>query len=153
MMARGGRRAVLALAILPLLAAQAAETFIEIAPGPGSGRVLIAANQIVRIGRAGDHTVVDTAAWVQQRTVEPVETLARRVAETGQRLVPLTDLNGQRISIADARVVPVRESQDRHAAGARAAIVMVGLRFNSDVAVREAPEDVLAALRSASAPR
>ncbi len=64
----------------------------------------------------------------------------------GQRLVALTDLSNGRIYLAADRVVLVRASQERHAAGARAAIVMVGLRFNTDVAVREAVEEVIAAL-------
>jgi hypothetical protein len=42
--------------------------------------------------------------------------------------------------------VLVRDSQDRHAAGGRAAIVVVGLRFGTDVAVRESVAEVLAAL-------
>ncbi|MEO3471947.1 hypothetical protein AAFN86_08785 [Roseomonas sp. CAU 1739] len=133
--------------------AQAGEEFIEISPGPGGRPVLIAPSQVVRIGRAEGFTVVDTTAWVQQRTVEPLESVARRIAATGQRLVPLTDLNGQRIYIAADRVVLIRDSQERHAAGARAAIVLVGLRFNTDVAVRETVEDVMAALRSTAAPR
>ncbi|MBR0669862.1 hypothetical protein [Neoroseomonas soli] len=152
MIPRGGRRAFL-LAALPVLTAQAGGDFIEISPGLGTRPVLIAASQVVRIGRAEGYTVVDTTAWVQQRTVEPLEAIAQRVAATGQRLIPLTDLNGQRIYIAADRVVLVRESQERHAAGARAAIVMVGLRFNTDVAVRETPEDVMAALRGAAPPR
>jgi hypothetical protein len=152
MIPRGTRRAVL-LAVLPPFAARATETFIEISPGPGSPPVHIAANQVVRIGHAEGHTVVDTTAWVQQRTVEPADSVARRVAGTGQRLVPLTDLNGQRIYLAADRVVLVRGSQDRHAAGARAAIVLVGLRFNTDVAVRETPDEVMAAIRAVTAPR
>ncbi|WP_347542917.1 hypothetical protein [Roseomonas sp. CAU 1739] len=148
-----GRRAALLLTLLPLSVAQAGEEFIEISPGPGGRPVLIAPSQVVRIGRAEGFTVVDTTAWVQQRTVEPLESVARRIAATGQRLVPLTDLNGQRIYIAADRVVLIRDSQERHAAGARAAIVLVGLRFNTDVAVRETVEDVMAALRSTAAPR
>lgn len=151
-MLRAGRRALL-LSVLPLVAAEAADTFIEVSPGPGGRPVLIAPSQVVRIGRAEGYTVVDTAAWVQQRTVEPLESVARRIAATGQRLVPLTDLNGQRIYIAADRVVLIRDSQERHAAGARAAIVLVGLRLNADVAVRETVEEVMAALRSDAAPR
>lgn len=151
-MLRAGRRALL-LSVLPLVAAEATDTFIEVSPGPGGRPVLIAPSQVVRIGRAEGYTVVDTAAWVQQRTVEPLESVARRIAATGQRLVPLTDLNGQRIYIAADRVVLIRDSQERHAAGARAAIVLVGLRLNADVAVRETVEEVMAALRSDAAPR
>jgi hypothetical protein len=61
--------------------------------------------------------------------------------------VALTDLSNARIYLAADRVVLARASQERHAAGARAAIVMVGLRFNTDVAVRETVEEVMAALR------
>jgi hypothetical protein len=43
-------------------------------------------------------------------------------------------------------VVVVREAYEQHAAGARATIVMVGLRFNTDIAVRETVEEVMAAL-------
>ena len=84
---------------------------------------------------------------MQQRTIEPVESVARRLSSAGQRLVALTDLAGARTYLAADRVVLVRESQERHAAGARAAVVMVGLRFNTDVAVRETVEEVMAALR------
>jgi len=149
MMPGAGRRALL-LAALPLLAAQAPPVFIEISPGAGAEPVWIAAEQVVRIGQAEGFTVLDTTAWVQQRTVEPIESVARRVAATGRRLLPLTDLNGRRVYLSADRVVLVRESQERHAAGARAAIVMVGLRFNTDVAVRETPGEVMAALQRAA---
>jgi hypothetical protein len=42
--------------------------------------------------------------------------------------------------------VLVRGSETRHAAGARAAIVLVGLRNTRDVAVRETVDEVMAAL-------
>jgi plasmid stabilization system protein ParE len=83
---------------------------------------------------------------VQQRSIEPAEAVVRRLAAAGQRLVPFTDLGRSRIWLAAERIVLVRESQERHAAGARTAIVMVGLRFNTDVAVRESVEEVMAAL-------
>lgn len=120
--------------------------FLEIVPTGGRGPVRLAASQVVRIGRAEGYTVVDTAAYVQQRTVEAAESVARRVAATGQRLVALTDLGGQRTWVAADRVVLVRGSEERHAAGARAALVLVGLRFGQDVAVRETVEEVMAAL-------
>jgi hypothetical protein len=120
--------------------------FIEVAPPDGRGAVRLAPAQVVRIGRAEGHTVIDTTAWVQQRTAEPVEAVARRVAAAGQRLVALTDLANGRIYLAADRIVLVRESGERHAAGARAAIVMVGLRFGTDVAVRESVAEVMAAL-------
>lgn len=120
--------------------------FLDIVPSGGHGPVRLAAGQVARIGRAEGATVIDTAAYVQQRTVEPAESVARRVAAAGVRLVPLTDLNGQRIWVAPDRVVLVRASEARHAAGARAALVLVGLRFGQDVAVRETVEEVLAAL-------
>lgn len=96
--------------------------------------------------------MLDTAAWVQQRTTESVEAIARRLGDTGLRLVPLTDLNGRRIWLAADRIVAVRESGARHAAGARAAIIMVGLRFNTDIAVREGVEEVMEALRRVPSP-
>jgi hypothetical protein len=136
------------LALLLAGGAAAAEPprLIEIQPTEGRASVWLAPAQVVRIGRAEGQTVIDTAAWVQQRTTEPVDAVARRVAEAGQRLVPLTDLSNARIWIAADRIVLVRDSQDRHAAGARAAIVVVGLRFGTDVAVRESVAEVLAAL-------
>ena len=91
--------------------------------------------------------MLDTAAWVQQRTSEPAESIAARLREAGVRLVSLTDLSQGRIWLAVDRIVAVRESNERHAAGARAAIIMVGLRFNTDVAVRESVEEVMEALR------
>lgn len=138
--------------LLPLLlvaataAAEPPPRLIEIQPTEGRASVWLAPAQVVRIGRAEGQTVIDTAAWVQQRTVEPVDVVARRIAEAGQRLVPLTDLSNGRIWIAADRIVLVRDSQDRHAAGARAAIVVVGLRFGTDVAVRESVAEVMAAL-------
>jgi hypothetical protein len=120
--------------------------FLEIVPTGGQGPVRLAAAHVVRIGRAEGYTVIDTAAWVQQRTIEATDSVARRVSATGQRLVPLTDLSGQRCWLAAERVVLVRGSEDRHAAGARAALVLVGLRFGQDVAVRETVEEVMAAL-------
>ncbi len=148
------RRLAVAAALLVLGAGARAETrspdrFLEIPSQEGRATVLLAASQVVRIGRVEGHTVIDTAAWVQQRSLEPVESLARRLAEAGTRLIPLTDLNGNRVYLAIDRIVLIRGSEERHAAGARAAIVMVGLRFNTDVAVREAPEEVKAALRRA----
>jgi hypothetical protein len=136
---------------LPLLLASPALAqlpagFVEVVPTEGRAAVLLAAAQVVRIGRAEGQTVIDTAAWVQQRTVEPIDSVARRVAEAGQRLVPLTDLGNGRIWLAADRVVLVRGSEERHASGARAAIVMVGLRFGTDVAVRESVAEVMMAL-------
>jgi hypothetical protein len=145
------------LALAPPSAAMAQEPvrpgairgFIEVIPSEGRAPVELAAAQVVRVGRVEGFTVIDTAAWVQQRSVEPVEAIARRLTAAGVRLIPLTDLNGARIYLVVDRVVLVRGSEDRHAAGARTAIVMVGLRFNTDVAVREGPEEVKAALRRA----
>ncbi len=120
--------------------------FIEVVPTGGRAPVRIAAAQVVRVARAEGYTVIDTTAWVQQRTTESVEAVARRLAAAGQRLVALTDLRDARIYLAADRVVLVREAYEQHAAGARATIVMVGLRFNTDVAVRETVEEVMAAL-------
>jgi hypothetical protein len=154
------RRVLLAVAIVNVASAgaavqnvsgpsvgTAASTFIEVAATEGRAPVQIAATQVVRIARVENQTVIDTTAWVQQRSIEPVEAVARRLRAAGQRMVPLTDLSNARIYLAVDRVVLVRESQERHAAGARAAIVMVGLRFNTDVAVRETVEEVMAAIR------
>ncbi|MCW8088483.1 hypothetical protein [Sabulicella glaciei] len=121
--------------------------FIEITPAEGRAPVHLATSQVVRVGRVENHTTIDTAAWVQQRTIEPAEALAGRLRNAGQRLVTLTDLNHGRVYLALDRIVLVRESNERHAAGARAAIVMVGLRFNTDIAVRETAQDVMAAIR------
>ena len=111
----------------------------------------IAAAQVVRVARAEGYTVIDTTAWVQQRSTESVEAVARRLAAAGQRLVALTDLREARTYLAADRVVLVREAYEQHAAGARATIVMVGLRFNTDVAVRETVEQVMSALERAAA--
>lgn len=116
-------------------------------PTEGRAPVFLAPAQVVRIARVEGRTVLDTAAWVQQRTTEPAESIAARLRDAGLRLVPLTDLNQGRIWLAADRIVVVRDSNDRHAAGARAAIIMVGLRFNTDVAVREGVEEVMEALR------
>jgi hypothetical protein len=121
--------------------------FIEIVPTEGRAPVHLSTAQVVRLGRVENFTTIDTAAWVQQRTTEPVEAIARRLRDAGQRLVALTDLSHGRVYLALDRIVLVRDSHERHAAGARAAIVMVGLRFNTDVAVRETAQDVMAAIR------
>ena len=131
---------------LPAGAAAPANAFIEVVPAGGRAPVRIAAAQVVRVGRAEGYTVLDTTAWVQQRTTESVEAVARRLAAAGQRMFALTDLRDSRIYLAADRVVLVREAYEQHAAGARATIVMVGLRFNTDVAVRETVEEVMAAL-------
>ena len=64
--------------------------------------------------------------------------------------MPLTDLNGARTYLALDRIVLVRGSEERHAAGARAAIVVTGLRFATDVAVRETVAEAMAAIGRAS---
>jgi hypothetical protein len=61
--------------------------------------------------------------------------------------VALTDLDNGRVYLALDRIVLARDSNERQAAGARAAIVMVDLRYNTDVAVRETAQDVMAAVR------
>lgn len=160
---KNARRALfasaVAAALLSAAAAQqdapapgaAAGVFIQVIPTEGRAPVRLAAGQVVRVGRAEGYTVIDTAAYVQQRTVEPVESVARRLAAAGQRLIALTDLRDARTYLAADRVVLVREPYEQHAAGARAAIVMVGLRFNTDVAVRETVEQVMSALERAAA--
>jgi hypothetical protein len=120
--------------------------FVEIVPTEGRATVRLAVAQVVRVGRAEGATVIDTAAWVQQRTVESVESVAQRLIAAGRHFIPLTDLANGRIYLAADRIVLVRDSGDRHAAGARAAIVMVGLRFNTDVAVRESVAEVMTLL-------
>lgn len=135
----------------PTAPGAAAGVFIQVIPTEGRAPVRLAAGQVVRVGRAEGYTVIDTAAYVQQRTVEPVESVARRLAAAGQRLIALTDLRDARTYLAADRVVLVREPYEQHAAGARAAIVMVGLRFNTDVAVRETVEQVMSALERAAA--
>ena len=160
---KNARRALFASAVAAaLLSAAAAQQdapapgaaaggFIQVIPTEGRAPVRLAAGQVVRVGRAEGYTVIDTAAYVQQRTVEPVESVARRLAAAGQRLIALTDLRDARTYLAADRVVLVREPYEQHAAGARAAIVMVGLRFNTDVAVRETVEQVMSALERAAA--
>jgi hypothetical protein len=145
-------------AALPASAAEGAapaQVFIEVVPTGGHAPVRIAAAQVVRVARAEGYTVIDTTAWVQQRSTESVEAVARRLAAAGQRLVALTDLREARTYLAADRVVLVREAYEQHAAGARATVVMVGLRFNTDIAVRETVEEVMAALGhgAAAAPR
>lgn len=122
-------------------------TFIEVVPTEGRAPVELAAAQVVRVARVENYTVIDTTAWVQQRTIESVDSVARRLTAAGQRLVPLTDLSGARIYLAADRVVLVRDAQERYATGARTAIVMVGLRLTTDIAVRESVGEVMAALR------
>lgn len=131
----------------------APNAFIQVIPTEGRAPVRVAAGQVVRVARAEGYTVIDTTAYVQQRTVESVEAVARRLAAAGQRLVALTDLRDARTYLAADRVVLVREPYEQHAAGARAAVVMAGLRFNNDVAVRETVEQVMAALERAPAAR
>ena len=131
--------------------AQPASAFIQVIPTEGRAPVRVAVSQVVRVARAEGYTVIDTTAYVQQRTVESVEAVARRLAAAGQRLVALTDLRDARTYLAADRVVLVREPYEQHAAGARAAVVMAGLRFNNDVAVRETVEQVMAALERGAA--
>ena len=123
-----------------------ASGFIDIAPPAGEGPVRLAVSQLVRIGRLEGETVIDTTAFVQQRTPEAGSSLAQRVAAAGVRLVQLTDPGGQRTWIAADKVVLVRETESRHAAGTRAAIILTGLRYTRDVAVKESVAEVMAAL-------
>lgn len=150
-------RSIPALAVLCLLAypAEAAPdqllvtpggSFIDLAPPAGQGPMRLAVGQVVRVGRLDNETVIDTTAYVQQRTPEALDSLVRRLGAAGVRLIPLTDPSNQRTWVAADKVVLVRGSETRHAAGARAAIVLVGLRYTRDVAVRETVEEVMAAL-------
>ena len=126
--------------------AEGAPGFIRIVPTEGR-EVWLSPAQVVRVARVDGVTVIDTAAWVQQRTIEAVEAVAARLQAAGMKLLPLTDLNQNRIWLSADRVVAVRDSNARHAPGARAAIIMVGLRYNTDVAVRESVEEVMSLLR------
>jgi hypothetical protein len=135
----------------PLANAPPAGVFIQVIPTEGRAPVRLAVSQVVRVARAEGYTVIDTTAYVQQRTVESVEAVARRLAAAGQRLIALTDLRDARTYLAADRVVLVREPYEQHATGARAAVVMAGLRFNNDVAVRETVEQVMAALERGGA--
>jgi uncharacterized protein YcgI (DUF1989 family) len=141
-------RAIIATLLGLFLAwpASAQPVFLDLLPAAGGQPVRIAAAQVVRVARVEGDTVVDTTAWVQQRTIESLDAVAERLQAAGQHLVPLTDLAGSRIWLATDRIVLVREAHERHATGARAAIVMVGLRFGTDVAVRETVTEVMQAL-------
>ena len=153
------RRAAL-LALLTGLAASAADAagaaepaavFLDILPGGGRAAVRLNARQVVRVARLEGTTILDTTAFVQQRSSEPLEAVAQRLVAAGLPLVALTDLNGARTYLALDRIVLVRASEERHAAGARTAIVVAGLRFNTDVAVRETVEEAMAAIARAQA--
>jgi hypothetical protein len=121
--------------------------FIEIIPTEGRAPVHLATSQVVRLGRVENFTTIDTAAWVQQRTTEPVEAIARRLRDAGQRLVALTDLNHGRVFWRSTGSSWSASLTNGTPPAPRAAIVMVGLRFNTDVAVRETAPDVMAAIR------
>lgn len=142
-----------ALPLLLLASGAAAEvpaaSFIELLPAEGRAPVRLNAMQVVRVARLDGATVLDTTAYVQQRSSEPLDVVIRRLQAAGLRLVPLTDLNGARTYLALDRIVVVRPSEERHAAGARAAIVVAGLRFATDVAVRETVAEAMAAIAAA----
>ncbi|MBK1659061.1 hypothetical protein [Paracraurococcus ruber] len=120
--------------------------FIELVPSGGEVPVHLAVSQVVRVARVDQATAIDTISYVQQQSIEPVEAVAQRLMAAGLRLVPLTDLANRRLYVAPERVVIVRRSPERHAEGARASLVMAGLRLRNDVAVRETVEEVMAAL-------
>ena len=124
--------------------------FIEVAGPVVDGQVQppvkIAISQIVRIGLLERETVIDTTGYVQQKTSDPADTVARRVAAAGIRLIQVTDALGQRTWVAANWVVIVRAAQVGHPAGTRTSITLPGLRFARDVAVRETVEEVMAAL-------
>ena len=148
------RRAALLLALSFALAGPAAATepaaaFLDILPTSGGPPVRLNARQVVRVARLEGTTILDTTAFVQQRSSEALESLAQRLVAAGLPLVPLTDLNGARTYLARDRIVLVRASEQRHAAGARAAIVVTGLRFATDIAVRETVAEAMAAIARA----
>jgi hypothetical protein len=124
--------------------------FIEVAGPVVDGKlqppVQIAVSQIIRIGWLERGTVIDTTGFVQQKTSEPAETVARRLSASGIRLIQVTDALGQRTWVAANWVVMVRAAQAGHPAGTRASITLPGLRFARDVAVKETVEEVMAAL-------
>jgi hypothetical protein len=151
------RRAALLLALAgtltrPAGATEPAASFIEILPSSGGPPVRLNARQVVRVARLEGTTILDTTAFVQQRSSEALESLAQRLVAAGLPLVPLTDLNGARTYLARDRIVLVRASEERHAAGARAAIVVTGLRFATDIAVRETVAEAMAAIAHAQGP-
>lgn len=127
--------------------------FIELTPLHGGPPVALRATQVVRVGRLEGHTIVDTLAWVQQPTAESIESVARRVMATGHRLIPLTDPTAGRIWIGADSIVLVREANSQHTIGARAALVLDGLRFRAEIAVRETLPEVIAALERDAADR
>ena len=146
-----GRHVALLLALAgPAGATEPAAAFLDILPGNGGAPVHLNARQVVRVARLEGITILDTTAFVQQRSSEPLEVVAQRLIAAGLPLVPLTDLNGARTYLALDRIVLVRGSEERHAAGARAAIVVTGLRFATDVAVRETVAEAMAAIGRAS---
>jgi hypothetical protein len=63
-----------------------AGSFVEVTPTEGRAAVWIAPAHVVRVARVEGYTVIDTTAWVQQRTVESVEAVARRFIAAGQRM-------------------------------------------------------------------
>lgn len=125
---------------------RAAPLFIELQAAEGSGPVALAVKQAVRVGRLENVTVVDTTTFVQLQTRESVEAVARRLIAAGLPMVALTDLAGVRTYVAIDRVVSVRAANDRHAPGARTSLIVDGLRFSRDMAVREGMAEVMAAL-------
>ena len=155
------RSIALLLALLCLAAAPAAAApeativtpggiFLELAGPVVDGQlqppVKIAVSQIIRIGLLERETVIDTTGFVQQKTSDSAEAVARRVAAAGIRLVQVTDALGQRTWVAASWVVIVRAAQVGHPAGTRTSITLPGLRFARDVAVKETVEEVMAAL-------
>jgi hypothetical protein len=144
------RRLLPLLILAPAAAAQEPPaSFVELTPSEGRAPIRLNAMQVVRVARLDGATVLDTTAYVQQRSSEGLEPVIRRLQGAGLRMVPLTDLNGGRTYLALDRIVLVRPSEERHAAGARAAIVVAGLRFATDVAVRETVADAMAAIAAA----
>jgi hypothetical protein len=124
--------------------------FLEVAGPVVDGHpqppVKIAVAQIIRVGLLERETVIDTTGFVQQKTSEPAEAVARRMAAAGIRLIQVTDALGQRTWVAANWVVIVRAAQVGHPAGTRASITLPGLRFARDVAVKEPVEEVMATL-------
>ncbi|MBL6456763.1 hypothetical protein JMJ55_15610 [Belnapia sp. T6] len=144
------RRALPLLLLAPAARAQEPPAaFIDLIPTEGRAAVRLNAMQVVRVARLDGATVLDTTAYVQQRSSESLDAVIRRLQAAGLRMVPLTDLNGGRTYLALDRIVVVRPSEERHAAGARSAIVVAGLRFATDVAVRETVAEAMAAIAAA----
>jgi hypothetical protein len=149
------RRAVLLLALLLCQAQGPAPPnppgFIDVVAYDNRRIVHIAAHQVTRIFHNEESTLIDTGGFARQRSLEPVDVVARRVIAAGRRMIALTDPSQQRIWLAAEAIIVVRESRENRAEGGRTAVSVVGLPLSRDLAVRESVDEVLAAIRRALA--